>query len=256
MPLKGLKEPLRADVMLPKRAFDFEQARSRHEVLAAHSTTASVLAMLADESDRRYFEREALARVLVVEHQRKESPLWASMLMLGFAPMLLRLRGRIVQNTIADDDLDQMVVEAFLETITRFPLAARLGRTAMYVRQDTERAVFRALELDRRAIRGQMLLEQEARHMDDYDVFSGPAKFVVDDRDGMVELLVEHVRGHIDQDSLDVVIATTIDGKRLRRYLSEQLGNVSARDYQRVKRDRTRALRKIRTVLLSPIGGG
>jgi hypothetical protein len=53
---------------------------------------------------------------LVQEQAQAPHPLWSSLLALAFAPMLLRLRSRLRRPD--DTDLDQEVLQAFLESAT------------------------------------------------------------------------------------------------------------------------------------------
>ena len=78
--------------------------------------------------------------------------MWASLLLGAFKPMLVRLRGRLVSDTVPGDELDQLVVTAFLAALTEVPLMDRLP---MRLRQRTERQVFAFLRKER---------EQRHRH--------------------------------------------------------------------------------------------
>lgn len=266
MSLRQLRNPLRDEVMSIKHENTFEEARAREPTLAAHASILSILAVMNDESERRYAEREALTRALVREQQGRPGPLWAGVLLIAYAPMLLRLRGRICGDAFARDDLDQMAFEAFFEAVGRFPLDARPTRIAMHLRQDTQRAVFRRLRAEQKARLRLTVLEEEALAVEEFDLFaSGANEHALDDdeREELVELLVARVGDRVAPAKLEVVIATYLRGERLRDYVARQHGELAhdARElvYQRLKRERLRTLEKLRPLLGEgvslPLGG-
>jgi hypothetical protein len=170
--------------------------------------------------------------------------------------MLLRLRGRICGDAFGRDDLDQMAFEAFFEAVGRFPLDARPTRIAMYLRQDTQRAVFRRLRAEQQARLRLTVLEEKALAVEEFDLFaSGANEQALDDdeREELIELLVARVGDRIAPAKLEVVIATYLHGERLRDYVARHYGDLAddARElvYQRVKRERLRTLEKLRTLL-------
>ena len=112
----------------------------------AHADAASVLAMLDDEAEGTYAAREALTEAIIREHRASRAAVWASLLLGAFKPMLVRLRGRLVSDTVPGDELDQLVVTAFLAALTDVPLMDRLP---MRLRQRTERQVFAFLRKER-----------------------------------------------------------------------------------------------------------
>lgn len=132
----------------------FDDGRTREPALAADPSILAVLAVLADASEATYPERDALTRALLAEQQRAPSKLWSAALLLAYAPMLTRLRRRLLSSAVDRDELDLLVIEAFLEAAQGYPLEHRRpGHTALYLRQDTQRAVFKLLKLEHRAPR-------------------------------------------------------------------------------------------------------
>lgn len=253
MGLRQLRDPLRDEVMSLKHEKTFEEARTREPTLAAHASILSVLAVMNDESERRYAEREALTRALVREQQERPGPFWSAVLLIAYAPMLLRLRGRICGDAFARDDLDQMALEAFLEAVGRFPLTARPTRVAMYLRQDTQRAVFRRLRAEQQARLRLTVLEEEALAAEEFDLFaSGANEQPLDDdeREELVAMLVARVGERVSAAKLEVIIATHLRGERLRDYVARRHADLAddAREvvYQRLKRERLRTLEKLR----------
>ena len=74
---RALKTELRAETSMKL----FDEAKKRHPALAGHETPLSVLAVLGDESERRWAEREALTRTLETEEQARPHPLWGALLL-------------------------------------------------------------------------------------------------------------------------------------------------------------------------------
>lgn len=264
MGLKQMRDPLRDEILSEKHVSTFEEARTREPALAAHASILSVLAVMNDESERRYAEREALTRALVREQQERPGPFWSSVLLVAYAPMLLRLRGRIGGDAFARDDLDQMALEAFLEAVARFRLVDRPTRIAMYLRQDTQRAVFRRLRVEQQARTRLTVLEEAVEREADVDLFASPRSdepLDDDERDELTALLRAKVGDRVPSARLDVVIATHLRGERLRDYVARTHPDVDAASreaaYQRVKRERLRTLAKLRPLFgdgVSPAG--
>ena len=94
----------------------------------------------AKETDESYPAREALTRAMLEEQRETGKPLWSSALLVAYYPMLSRLRHRLVTTTVTSEELDQVVVAAFLAAVSEVPLD--LDRLPMRLRQRTERQVF------------------------------------------------------------------------------------------------------------------
>ena len=256
MGLRQLKSSLRDEVMSAKHVRTYDAAREREPALAAHAGVLSVLAVLGDETDRRYGEREALTRALVREHQRAAESFWSAALILAYTPMLFRLRGRICGDAFGRDDLDQMVVMAFLEAVAAFPLAARPTRVAMYLRQDTQRAVFRRICAEQTARQRLGALTDLAERDPHFEVFTANTADDQLDEEERAELtaLLLSLGGHqVPSARLDAVAATHVGGESLREYVARTHPGLDEAAletaYQRVKRERLRTLAKLRPLL-------
>ena len=70
--------------------------------LLPFATPGDVVAALRSSSSLKASERYALVAALVAEHQQRPHPLWTSILVLGFAPMMLRMRRGL--GRVRDDD--------------------------------------------------------------------------------------------------------------------------------------------------------
>ncbi len=256
---RRLFKDLRAEVRASKHTECFQDARRRHTALARHHTIASVLGILADDGKKPYAEKEALTRALIAEQQVSPSSFWASVLLVAYYPMLSRLRHRIWGDTIPAEDLDQLVVTCFLAAVSDYPADGRLDRTALRLRQRTERRVFGVVrrEQDER----QQVTPVEPEIFEELEVERWPE--VRDEsprgpRNAMeaadvVSLLVERTGDMLDGETFDLVTATIVCGKRIPVFLERLLPDLPSdeknRVYQRVKRRHSRALKRIRPVL-------
>lgn len=266
---RALKTELRAETSMKL----FDETKKRYPVLAEHETPLSVLAVLGDESERRWAEREALTRTLVTEEQERPHPLWAALLLAAYYPMLSRLRHRIYGDDLDPEDFDQLVVSTFLEVVRAFPLDQRRDRTCMHLRQMTQRRVFRHIREEHAA--RVLIAPDDISEMPPFapEAWPGVPKpkrrrhkagaEPVDDREA-VELLTSRA-ACLGQDQLDLVITTIVRGERLRVYVNRTYSDRGAderdRIYQRLKRQRSRTLTRLRGLLADlrcprSVGGG
>lgn len=247
--LRSVIARLRQDALaVPQRVF--EAGRSRQPALEAHPNAASVLLSLADDAEATYPTRDALARALVEEHRANGHALWASLLLVAFFPMLSRLRNRLFSDTVSGDELDQLVITSFLAAMTELPLAERVDRVAMRLRQRTQRQVFRFLRKEREQPRQSLDVEELS---EPYIEEFAPRRSSSDERLFDLTLLLQRaVDEGISPSGLDIVEATVIRRELLRAYV-ERLGPDDdierERMYQRLKRQRSRALKRLKALL-------
>ena len=257
--LKQTIRALRTDLFSDRFQKEFTSARRRHRVLAAHNTIASVLGVLNDEHTKTYPERESLSRVLITEQQRSPSPFWSAALLTAYYPMLSRLRHRIYGDTLPDADLDQLVVSTFLFVVDEIPLKEKTDRIAMWLRQQTQRQVFRILRSQQRH---QRLIDLTA--IDEVDLGDDPAwpemsenahygPTNAKDAAEAVNALLEHAGEVIDAECFDLMTATLICGRRISNYVNRMLPDMKEderqRFYQKIKRRHSRALARLRPEL-------
>lgn len=232
----------------------FERDRWRHAVLGRQATMRALLDVMSDESAERWSEREAITRALVTEHQRDARGIWSSLLLCAFYPLLSRLRHRILGHVFEDDDLDQLVISCFLQVVAEMDLDQAPDRLALRLRQRTERQVFRALRLEQHEgqSRAELLLELEDKDKeptteDDPVEVEGDAA-VVDDA---ITLLCSVASDHLTAPVIDLVVSTMLRQEGLRTYAARvnDSGEPDERFYQRLKRQRTRTMNRLRSLL-------
>ena len=235
----------------------FAEAASRHAAMATTSSFGALLLELQDTSERTYPRRDELSRVFITESQRSRHPSWAAALTVAYLPMIRRLRSRLVSESVGRGDLDQLVLESFLTVIAAFPLAKRTDRAPMYLRQDTQRAVFRALKLEQRdTVDFRRMLEELGDELETDPVrlsASGDENNEEEQRE-----LSHMLRGHLDRARLaegvaDLVCRTTVGGENIAAFVRELAPGADEaeryRIYNRLKRRRELALKRLRSRL-------
>lgn len=229
----------------------FEAGRAQQAVLAEYPDVAGVLAALADDREETYPRRDALTRALLLRHRANRQALWASMLLVAYYPMLSRLRYRLVSDTVPRDELDQVVLAAFLAAAGEMPLGDEVDRLAMRLRQRTERQVFAYLRKEREL--GPAVEDAEELAEDGADGLQAPRPPGSEEELLDLALLLERAEQEgVPKASLEVVAATVLRRQRLRDYVERMAPRDEVereRLYQRLKRQRTRVLRRLRGLL-------
>jgi hypothetical protein len=260
-----LKSALWAD--LAKQAELFTTARARVPALRAHATVLSVLGVLNNESADDYGEKEQLTRAILQEHQasgRHPAPqpmaaFWASLLLAAFYPMLVRLRFSIMPDALERDDLDQVVIEAFLATACSLRIEGR-NLLVLRLRNRTRRAVFAHVRGQRRERRFLSALAELGGHGGAEEATATRAKsarskqpVAEEEAASLAGFLTMHAGGSIEQGQLDLVIATLVRGERLTAIVDREHPGLSAaeraRVYERVKRKHSRTLSRLQKLL-------
>nr|WP_233595269.1 MULTISPECIES: hypothetical protein [Corallococcus] len=249
-----LLDLLRAEALAPRLQAVFAAARTQRPAFARHATLDSVLAAMADAREETYPEREALTRALVAEMQASSSPAWTAALATAYAPMLRRLRRRLLGNAVPREDLDQLVLATFLSVARAFPLSRWGDWTAVRLRQQTAREVFRYLRKERAEQHETYTQEQLAEWLPDVRSVTpveSPRRPSV--RRSFVKrdaVLVHLAQATLPRSDVEVLMATVVRREKLRAYVSRLVEGDAAeaeRTYQRLKRQRTRLMQRLRT---------
>jgi hypothetical protein len=138
---------------LSKFPAEFARGRASAEALAPFATIDELLGALALASSASHAERDAITLALITLHQRASHPLWQTLLLIAYEPMLAnllrRLRDRGSKGSKRDsgtleakDDAEQRVFLAFLEALQKVSLAHPPSVLALHLRHATERGVF------------------------------------------------------------------------------------------------------------------
>jgi len=253
--LRSIVERLRQDAQTRLR-HGFREARVRRPALAAYDDIATVLAAMAEDGLASYPEREALSRAMLDEYRAGGGSVWASALVVAYYPMLSHLRNRLVCTSLPRDELDQMVITGFLSAVNEIPPHELLDRLPMRLRQRTERHVFAYLRKER---------EHYCPAAEREDVASLGAersgqRQLAEANEQLLDLslLLDRAQAQgVSTNSLEVVEATVLRRELLRTYVERVgPGNAAAREraYQRLKRQRSRAIKRLRALLsVSPV---
>lgn len=235
----------------------FVDGASRHASIESSPSFDGLLLEMQDTSERTYPRRDELTRTFISESQRTRHPAWAAALTLAYLPMLRRLASRLVSDTQQRGDLEQLVLESFLVAVARFPLEKRRDRAPMYLRQDTQRAVFRALKLDQRAALEMRRMLDELGDEPELDPVRLSASGDEVDEDEQRELAAM-LRRHLDEldatdDVAELVRRTTLGRENLAALVRELAPHADEAEryrlYNRLKRRRELALKRVRVRL-------
>jgi hypothetical protein len=121
---------------------EFTRARALHPALVPYATPAECLAALALSAPTTDEARDAITLALVSEHLRTRGrPLWQSLLLVAYEPMLANVRRRLLDRR----DAESRIVLAFLEAIAHLSVEAPPSRVALHLRHATERGAFGAV---------------------------------------------------------------------------------------------------------------
>ena len=190
MGLHQLLGGLRDDLGRRSHVNAFHSRRAGVDLLSEYSTVDAVLSALGEDHRESFELREGLLRELLSEHRhavsREIRSIWGSALAIAFAPMLHAIRGRIRSKAFSPDDLDQLVIEGFLDALDRCPLDARIVCRRIHL--DTRRFVIRAVLAEHRRIAIRARLADEAKRDMGFVPFEWRTKPVPLDDDERVEL--------------------------------------------------------------------
>jgi hypothetical protein len=272
MKLDAIQRALVRDLRRETTIHSFNEAKPQMPSIAGHATPMSVKAVFDDTAVHRWREKEALLRDIIAEQQQRPHRLWGTLLLAVFYPALSRLEGRVTSEHMERAELVQVVVASFLDVVSELPLDELEDRTCMFLRQMTERRVFGLLRLSERewrtvAVTDPAELNGRERSLAstgvDYDweqddrCSSWPElrqsktrPFSRSEQARLIGFLREHVEGGIEEDRLELVIATKIRGQKLSAISRQIHAGLSSeerhRAYQKMKRRHSRTLERLR----------
>lgn len=244
---------LKQEVCSRRNAAIWDQMGIRHPMLGRYTSVCEMLDVLADQNSGAALHKDILTQALLAEHKVRPHSFWTSVLTVAYAPMLIRLRYRIRGDAVSSDDLDQLVINTFLEVISGFPVQQR-SRTYLQLRQMTQRQVFKAIRQEQQLQQQQSQLTELTRIIDDFELFEGTSDpYSEVEQEDLAQLLLDLADDVDLPENLDLVIATVIKREKLDHYL-ERIGahdgeSDRRRVYERFKRRRTRTLNRLREAL-------
>lgn len=213
--------------------------RSRQSTLQRYATPLDVLEALARKSLLDPLERNGVVVALVVEHRRGSSPVWQTLLLLAFEPMLVNL---VPRQGRAHEDVSQRLFLAFLEALQRVPLNRF---TALAIRTASVR-VYADL---RAAERGEDRSVPTVLPDDDKEGSEAAAPPRLEEGVEAAELL-EELRGVADPELVEVLVETHAAERPLREYVEETYAHYTPKAraslYERLKATRRAVETKLR----------
>lgn len=257
MGLYALRARLRADVTSPRYQLQFDTARNREPEFNRFECVEAVLEVLEHTGCDASVNADRLIRAMVREHQCGTTTLWASILLIVFAPMLGRLQART--RRIAVDPTDHLpgIIEAFLTAIALQRTDETVRSVTGYLRTRTQRLAFARLLAECETHRQQQLLEHYACSNGAFELYSWPIdeRISASELESLVELLFAIAGESLAKPKLDAIVATRLRGMTLREYVTSHLGEAPPGherfeiQLQRAKREQSRALSQLRPLL-------
>ena len=252
-----IRSGLRKEALAGRNVPLFEAARSRQRALARHASVASVLGVLADDTGGQAVAQEAVVRALVEEHQADPGPFWSAVLTLAFLPMLAGIRSRLSEDAVPGDELTSIVVHSFLQVIGRIDVGAGRWMTAFRLRRRTERRAFATVAAERAQVSILRVFASLEEPLGEFGWEWPGAPFVAADDHEVAELAVallfDRVGAAMPRDHLDGVALTMLRGETLWDFVDRVHPGLPptarVRAYERLKRLRTRAVRRLRRLL-------
>ena len=225
---------------------EYEAGRSRQPELAPYATTASLLDALKLSSPLTDDARDAVVLALITEQQRAPHPLWQSLLLAAFEPMLRRLCGRLGGGKTQVEENEQRVLMAFLEAAQEISLIHPPERAALHLRRATENTVFRGLRSDRREA-AHAAFEEESHPCDPHAMSEQAVALATKE---IAALVAKEENG---EEILKALIATHGGDESLKQYVGrtqpELAGTERKRVYKRLQQQVLRTTKRLRTRL-------
>lgn len=252
MHLTQTRAALRRQLDAPEAQSSYRRGRKRHPVLNRYPTISSVLKALSGSAPpERYAEREALVGALIDRHQKRHHPLWQSILLVAFYPMLSRIAGGFDDKLTPRDGVDQLTLTAFLTAIAEVEVDD-VSRICLRLRQLVRRRVRQVIEADERE-------HEHVEHMPYEDlVEQSPACFPIADHEesldaeDMAQAILDEARRRLSPEDVHLIVATTMGGQTLREvHLHHQKKHGSSgkpTSYEALRRRRAKALRVFRAI--------
>jgi hypothetical protein len=210
----------------------YQAARSAEPLFAPYPSARALLDALSQKSPLTVPQRQSLVVAVAVRHRTTRHPLWQTLLLAAFEPMLLGVRAQTWGGTPAD--CDQRVLLAFLRAI-----AARKvwdGPVFLFVRHDTVRLLVRAARKERVGERNLSFDDAPPGCMS--SPHAAPAPFVA----CLAREIADQIVSHEGEDVLRMLVDDETPGEQHAR-LSAADGRVSRQELYARKRNAIRRLR-------------
>jgi hypothetical protein len=216
----------------------YAEGRARQPALAPFESPSAVLAAVDRGSPLTVAQRDAVLLCLLDEVKRTPRALWQSLLLVAFAPMLMRFRKGLRRPGC--ENLDQRVLVAFLETARSFPHTTYVQRN---LRLGTRARIIAARHREERGS------DLELFDDDTYaaDVFAGSTPTHLKAETAEVIRIIEATGGQALRDAL---LARIESDATMKAYVDQEHPELGARQRDllcdRLRRAEQAVLRKVR----------
>lgn len=261
-PFQQMFDDVKREALAPAHVPLFESARRRRPALRAYPSIATVLAALEVKNKQDFDDKEVLARAFIAEEQACPSALWTSLLLVCCFPLLGNLRKRIAAGELPADELDQLVVATFLDTVADFSLERFTDHTFLHLRQQTQRQVFKLIAQQRQE--ESLLWPVEPPELSNLgdprwpesppeprDEPPSPADFAE-----AVCLLVEHGSDLLDGEGFEIVTSSLICGRHIRSFVRRCAPGLDEEELDRLRRNAKRRHSRAVARLRKKLAGG
>lgn len=235
MTYRDIFDRLRQDVVSDRYRPVFAAAREHEDAFINHPTVESVLATLASGSEQAYAERDRLLSALLRQRGRGSGAFWSSVLLVAFYPCLSRLC-RAISSRVPARERGHLAIFCFLHALEAHS-DGQWDRLAMRLRQHTERHLYRLLGHERKQEECFMLLPPDQVDQPPRDP----------DLQRLAGELLERVESSLPPGAAELVRDTCFGGGGLRQYARHH--ELEPREYERLKRQRVRALQQLKELL-------
>ncbi len=248
--LRTTRDRLRRELAWGTNAV-FETARARRPDLAPFASILDVLEALDSRSTTGEERRHAIVAELVREHRASKSAVWSKALLVAFYPAMNGLRSRLSLGSVSLDEIDQAILTGFLSAVAELPGRALGHFAAFRICRRMERYVFKFILRERGFRRITSAAGEDGEVTAPHTV--GRASIAMaDERIALGFLLRRATSLGLSTETVDLIEATAFGGTSLRAYVRQlEPGDADARKrlYERLKRRRSRALRRLRDLV-------
>ena len=240
MEMRNLCDGLERELATKKTARVFDEAKERHPVLEPFSSVDELRAFLTRRglSEEEQGQRDAAVKALVTEAQSRRHSCWSALLILVHFRSLwstCRFHGQYIRAGMTFDDLNLLVVEAFLDAVAEVDLSELNGRP---ISKALVRETRRVVGVQVRGTRSQADHEVYA---EDHEIERAVARASREERQPTPEheplvdraALIDQVQHFLTDDELQLLTATFGEDRRLIVWAREQAANDEPEQFDR-----------------------
>ena len=255
MTFKTMFRRLRRSLDRSEAAEAWAKACEAYPELAAFGLFEDVLGLLDQALAAAFPDRERLTWIAVGRDQATGETLWSTLLLVAFYPMLSRMRRAVYDSRDDQAEVDQLVIDAFFEATSAIDVTGECDGCANELRRLTLAGLSARLRADRWWWRKTEELTEavemnfaEGAGQDD----DPPNTHLNPDE---VTAFTQHAGPRwLRSKEVELLVDPIVESRSMRsRVYEEHADPIDAeRAYQRVKKRRSRAMAKLRTLFVPP----